>query len=302
MANISILHLQTLCHIAQLGTFQATADHMYTTQPTVSARMRELEDRLGFAVFHKRGRRMDLTTQGRELVQQIKPLLAAIDDVIHTLDNASHASGLIRLGIAGLVGQTWFPQFIAAARAAMPQLSFEVEVGQTSLSVSKLETGHLDLLFMATPSLTSDRFHVEPIGAVEVVLVGAPALVGVGAGDVAAPDRWLQLLRSQPIWSLSKESPMHGILMRLLKESHLRVKVDVCGDVLTLKQLLCSGSGIGLMTRPLIESELAHGELVAVEGAPTFPTIPFNAAWGIDQSQTVIRKLVALAKTISTFR
>lgn len=300
MAKINILHLQTLCQIAQLGSFQAAADHMYTTQPTVSARIRELESRLGFPVFHKRGRRMDLTTQGRELVQQIRPLLAALDDVIHGLDDASHASGLIRLGIAGLIGQTWFAQFITAARTAMPQLSFDVEVGQTSLSVNKLETGHLDLVFMATPSLTTDRFHVEPIGSVEALLVGAPNLVGRDGPGSAV--HWLDAMRSQPVWSLSKESPMHPLLMQLIRKHNLRIKVDLCGDVLTLKQLLRCGTGIGLMTRPLVESELRSGEFVVLRDAPAFPRIAFNAAWGMDQSQTIIRKLVALARAISTFQ
>ena len=300
MAKLNILHLQTLCQIAQLGSFQAAADHLYTTQPTVSARMRELEGSLGFPVFQKRGRRMDLTTQGRELVQQVKPLLASLEDVIYSLDDAYHASGLIRLGIAGLVGQTWFPKFITAARAAMPQLSFDVEVGQTSLSVSKLESGHLDLVFMATPSLTSDRFHVEPIGVVDVLLVGAPALVECDSNisDV----NWLELLQTQPVWSLSSESPMHAVLKKMLKEHNIRIKVDICSDVLTLKQLICCGTGIGLMTYPLIESELKCGDLVVLKNAPALPKIPFNAAWGMDQSQMVIRRLVKLAKSISTFR
>ncbi|WP_233234840.1 LysR family transcriptional regulator [Bordetella sp. LUAb4] len=299
MSKLNIVHLQTLCHIAQLGSFQAAADHMYTTQPTVSARMRELEGRLGFPVFHKRGRKMDLTTQGRELVQQIKPLLAAIDDVIYSLDDATHASGLICLGIAGLVGQTWFSQFITAARAAMPQLSFDVEVGQTSLSVSKLEAGQLDLVFMATPSLKSDRFHVEPIGAVDVVLVGAPALVG--REGAYCQENWLELLSSKPVWSLSKESPLYPILMKTIRDHNLRIKVDICSNILTLKQLICSGTGVGLMTYPLVEAELKRGELMILKSAPPFPRIPFNAAWSVDQSQTVIRKLVNLAKTISTF-
>ncbi|MFC4276230.1 LysR family transcriptional regulator [Achromobacter aloeverae] len=299
MPKINIVHLQTLCNIAQLGSFQAAADHMYTTQPTISVRMRELEGRLGFPVFHKRGRKMDLTTQGRELVQQIKPLLAAIDDVIYSLDDATHASGLICLGIASLVGQTWFPDFIAAARAAMPQLSFEVEVGQTSLSVSKLEAGHLDLVFMATPSLTSDRFHVEPIGIVDVVLVGAPALVGQ-VGEHSG-EHWLESLRSRPVWSLSKESPLYPALMKVIKDHNLRIKVDICGNILTLKQLLCSGTGVGLMSYPLIKSELERGELVLLKDAPAFPRISFNAAWGMDQSQTVIRKLVNIARNVSTF-
>ncbi|MDQ2151086.1 LysR family transcriptional regulator [Alcaligenaceae bacterium A4P071] len=300
MSKINILHLQTLCQIAQLGSYQAAADHLYTTQPTVSARMRELEIRLGFPVFQKRGRRMDLTTQGRELVQQVKPLLASLEDVIYALDDASHASGLIRLGIAGLIAQTWFPQFITAARAAMPQLSFDVGVGQTALSVSKLESGHLDLVFMATPSLTSDRFHVESIGVADVRLVGAPSLVG--CENEQSQVEWLELLQTQPIWSLSSESPMHAILKGVLREQNIRKKVDICNDVLTLKKLICGGTGVGLMTHALIEQELKRGELVVLKNAPPLPQINFNAAWGIDQSQTVIRRLVKLAKAMSTFR
>jgi DNA-binding transcriptional LysR family regulator len=95
---------------------------------------------------------------------------------------------------------------------------------------------------------------------------------------------------------------MHPILVKLIKENNLRIKIDVCGDVLTLKQLLRCGTGIGLMTYPMMESELQSGELVVLKDAPAFPRISFNAAWGMDQSQTVIRKLVALAKTISTFQ
>ncbi|MCB4322597.1 LysR family transcriptional regulator [Alcaligenes sp. 13f] len=301
MTKITILHLQTLCRIAQQGSFQAAADYMHTTQPTVSARMREFEDRIGFPVFHKRGRRMDLTTQGRELVQQIKPLLAAIDDVIYSLDDASHASGLICVGIAGLIGQTWFSTFIKTARATMPQLSFEVEVGQTSLSVSKLENGQLDLVFLATHSLHMDhRFHVEPIGVADVLLVGAPELVGRNGKQ--SDKNWLQILQSQPVWSLSKESPLHPILMKLIKDYNLKVKVDICSNILTLKELICRGTGVGLMTAPLIESELERGELVVLKEAPAFAPIPFNAAWGMDQSQTVIRKLVDIAKAVSTFR
>jgi DNA-binding transcriptional LysR family regulator len=174
-----------------------------------------------------------------------------------------------------------------------------VEVGQTSLSVSKLEAGHLDLVFMATPSLTSDRFHVEPIGAVDTLLVGAPGLVGQEGGQSQA--NWLDLLRSKPVWSLSKESPMYPILMKVIKDHNLRIKVDICSNILTLKQLICSGTGVGLMTNQLVEAELKRGELVILKDAPAFPQISFNAAWGVDQSQTVIRKLVNLAKTISTF-
>ena len=41
--RVSLYHLETLLWIDRLGTFSAAAERLNTTQPTVSARMRELE-------------------------------------------------------------------------------------------------------------------------------------------------------------------------------------------------------------------------------------------------------------------
>src|SRR3546814_16354527 len=63
--RVSLYHLETLLWIDRLGTFSAAAERLNTTQPTVSARMRELEQRLGTALFRREGRAMSLTAAGR---------------------------------------------------------------------------------------------------------------------------------------------------------------------------------------------------------------------------------------------
>src|SRR5690606_36928179 len=67
--RVSLYHLETLLWIDRLGTFSAAAERLNTTQPTVSARMRELEQRLGTALFRREGRAMSLTAAGRKLVR-----------------------------------------------------------------------------------------------------------------------------------------------------------------------------------------------------------------------------------------
>ena len=73
--RVSLYHLETLLWIDRLGTFSAAAERLNTTQPTVSARMRELEQRLGTALFRREGRAMSLTAAGRKLVRDCDPLL-----------------------------------------------------------------------------------------------------------------------------------------------------------------------------------------------------------------------------------
>jgi len=61
MNRIALYHLETLLWIARLGTFAAAAERLNTTQPAISARVRELEAQIGYAIFQREGRRMMLT-------------------------------------------------------------------------------------------------------------------------------------------------------------------------------------------------------------------------------------------------
>jgi hypothetical protein len=55
MPRPNLVHLETLCWIARLGTFTAAADRLHTAQSAISARMKELERSLGVPIFQHRG-------------------------------------------------------------------------------------------------------------------------------------------------------------------------------------------------------------------------------------------------------
>jgi DNA-binding transcriptional LysR family regulator len=50
--------------IAEKGSFRAAADHLNVSQPALSAQVRELERRLGFALFKRTSRHVELTVEG----------------------------------------------------------------------------------------------------------------------------------------------------------------------------------------------------------------------------------------------
>src|SRR3546814_20237440 len=91
--RIALFHLETLLWIDRLGTFSAAAERLNTTQPAVSARMRELEQRLGSALFRRDGRTMSLSPAGRKLVRDCAPLLR---DMARALPGSGGFAGLGR--------------------------------------------------------------------------------------------------------------------------------------------------------------------------------------------------------------
>ena len=98
ISRISLYHLETLLWIDRLGTFSAAAERLNTTQPAVSARMRELEQRLGTVLFRREGRAMSLTAAGRKLVRDCDPLLRDMQYALLGSGGYGEASGVVRIG------------------------------------------------------------------------------------------------------------------------------------------------------------------------------------------------------------
>ena len=64
MRELTTTNLEVAVWIARLGSFTAAAERMHTTQPAVSARVKELEGTLGQKLFVRQGRGVEL--RGRE--------------------------------------------------------------------------------------------------------------------------------------------------------------------------------------------------------------------------------------------
>lgn len=57
--------VQTFIRLAELGSFTRTADAMFSTQASVSQKIKRLETRLGRRLFERTPRHVHLTNHGR---------------------------------------------------------------------------------------------------------------------------------------------------------------------------------------------------------------------------------------------
>jgi LysR family glycine cleavage system transcriptional activator len=71
--------LRVFCIAARRCSFKLAADELYLTPSAVSHQMKELEKALGVALFVRKSRSLELTAAGSALLEEIGPLLAALD-------------------------------------------------------------------------------------------------------------------------------------------------------------------------------------------------------------------------------
>jgi DNA-binding transcriptional LysR family regulator len=64
---MNLKRLETFMWVATLGSFRKTADRMYTTQPTISARIVALEEELGGKLIERDSSPVSLTFKGQQV-------------------------------------------------------------------------------------------------------------------------------------------------------------------------------------------------------------------------------------------
>ena len=72
-------NLRVFCVAARHRSFKRAADELYLTPSAVSHQMKELEEALGVNLFVRKSRALELSAAGSALLEEIEPLLTALD-------------------------------------------------------------------------------------------------------------------------------------------------------------------------------------------------------------------------------
>ena len=289
--RVSLYHLETLLWIDRLGTFSAAAERLNTTQPAVSARMRELEHRLGSTLFRRDGRTMSLTAAGRKLVRDCDPLLRDMQLALLGSGGYGEASGVVRIGAGEIAAASCLPGFVAALKADMPNVGLEIEIDLTANLIQQLLTGRTDIAFAAGP-IAHPALTTRPIGEVALVWLASPAIAATfGRGGEGAP---------VPVWSLASHSPIHGRMRDAINASRIAPKsLNLCNNARTMIDIAKADGGVGIFPEPMVRTEVAGGALVEIADMPALAPVEFHVAMRVSDSEPVLAQIFDRAAALN---
>src|SRR5436190_14164001 len=93
---MNLQHLRYLLAVSRLGSFTGAASAMNVTQPAISGGIAELESELGVKLFHRHGRKVELTSEGSGLLNYAVRIQDLVEEAGHRLKQrkASHGETL----------------------------------------------------------------------------------------------------------------------------------------------------------------------------------------------------------------
>ncbi len=280
--------------IARLGSFHAAARHLEMTQPSVSARVRELERHLGVALFDRSGRKARLTAKGRELLAYADRMLQLAGEAEQHVGTRAALVGRVRFGVTSIPAVTWMPRLMRRLARAYPGIEAEYAVDNSESLRARLLAGELDMAFLAGP-LFEPSLVTETLGRVPMAwLAGAASLL---------PHRTLTPadLVDEPLITDWRGSFLHSLALSWFTSAGIEPRRHhACASLRTRLDLARAGLGVAMAPATAATSELGAGELRLLAVEPALPALDYVIARPAGTSAPALRAFLELARQVIT--
>ncbi|MGO4395792.1 LysR family transcriptional regulator [Variovorax sp. M-6] len=142
----TLKHLQTLLYVARYGSFSVAAQKLRIARPGVSVLIRELEERLGFAIFERTTRSVVLTEDGRAFLPFAERVLDEYQASVWAARNMSRRDrSTLKIGSSQLMASVLMPDAIVAFNAQGLQCDIDLVDLQNDEVINAVVSGQVEI-------------------------------------------------------------------------------------------------------------------------------------------------------------
>lgn len=185
MFNLELRHLRTLAALRDTGSLVEAADRVFLTQSALSHQIKDLEDRLGGALFLRKTRPVRFTAIGQRLLRLADEVLPLVHGAERDLERLSGgAAGRLHMAIECHSCFEWLLPAINTYREAWPEVELDISSGFNFDALPALARGDLDLVITSDPVRELDLTYVP--------LFSYEAQLALAASHPLAAKPWIE--------------------------------------------------------------------------------------------------------------
>lgn len=203
---MELRHLRYFIAVAEEGSLTVAAQkRLFTSQPSLSRQIKDLEDEVGAPLLLRSARGIELTAAGQAFLDHARLALGQVEAGIEAARRAAHPSKPT-FAVGFLTGQEvdWLPETTKLLRDQLPNMEMTVSSQYSPDLADALMRGKLDIAFLRqehnTPELNYISVAKEPFVVImpsdhrlaagkDVDVQDLAGEVFIGASDIAYPMR-----------------------------------------------------------------------------------------------------------------
>lgn len=277
--------------VAEELHFGRAALRLGMAQPPLSQSIRRLEAGLGFRLFERTRRRVELTPAGAVFLDEARRTLAQAEDAIRLARRAA-ADELATLTVtfASIALYRALPAALKAHRARFPDVAIRLDERATDAQLEGLRDGSVDLGFVTPPLRDVSELEVRAIGRDRLVAAVPAESPLAGAGGI----RLGALADADFILFPHGQGPsLHGRILAACRRAGFVPRVAQEARLMhTILSLVSAGMGVSLVPEGARTMRLAGVAFVPVHDLPDDLAWELAIAWRARRVRPALRAFI----------
>jgi DNA-binding transcriptional LysR family regulator len=279
---IDLRHLRHALALAEHGHFARAADACHITQPALTRSIQALEASLGVTLFDRGRGSLEPTGLGRLLLQHAAGLDTASRELERELLLARGLEiGELVVGVGPYGGAALVGPVLARLNQQHPKLRIRVVVAPWTELPARVRAREVDVMVAELSDVEQqDDFESQPLSAHRLFVV-----CRAGHPLTTTPDRTaLDVFRYPMAGPLLPGAAFEHLCslapppVRAALRKHGALTIQ-CDSSAVLKAVVMESDAVSMMSRFMLEVELAGGQLVVLPDLDLGIRARFGAAW-----------------------
>ena len=281
---MELRHLRYFIAVAETGSLtEAAKRRLYTSQPSLSRQIKDLEDQVGVELLSRSVRGVELTAAGKAFLDHARVALMHVDAAIETARRAAQPPSMA-FAIGFQTGQemNWLPQAMHVLQDELKNVDVTVSSDYSPDLAEAITRGRLDLAFLRVEPGYDLAYHVVDH---EPLIVLMPCDHRLTARDSVRPK---DFVGETFIGGANKASVLRAVTDEYLRDSGLDIKVDHGVDNMAMAMsLVASTRGLALM--PAYARNLLPESVVARPLRGEAPTIDIAVGYSKTNTSPILK-------------
>jgi LysR family hca operon transcriptional activator len=281
---MELRHLRYFIAVAEIGSLTEAAKHrLYTSQPSLSRQIRDLEDEVGVELLSRSVHGVELTAAGEAFLDHARVALMHVDAAVETARRAAQpTSKTFAIGFQTGHEMNWLPQAMHVLHDELKNIHVTVSSDYSPDLAEAITRGRLDLAFLRVEPDYDLEYHVVDH---EPLIVLMPSDHRLTARDAIRPQ---DFIGETFIGAANKASVLQAVTEDYLRRSGLDIKVDHGVDNMAMAMsLVASTRGLALM--PAYATNLLPESVVTRPLQDEAPTIDIAVGYSKTNTSPILK-------------
>ena len=269
---MKLTQIEYFIAVCQCGSFTGAAEKCHISQPGISKAMQELEQECGVALFQRNRNNIQVTPQGRILLEHAQQFENHYQNLCQVVKNLAHSRTLLRIGVATMRGNTIFPKLHGAFLKEHPRTTIETIEETTNVLYELLDRQEIDFALCVTNHMPEEPYH-------HLLLRKSYLKLFVRKDHPLASRTSLSLkeLKDVPLVMFSDHFDQTTYIKRMFAVSEVQPRiVHQTSQVFTILEYIRSEAAAGFLTEEIASQEPDLAAIPITEFHPAFITLVWN--------------------------